>query len=436
MAAKQIVVIGAGIAGLTAAYRLQQAGHEVHVLEARDHVGGRMITIEWQGVRFDPGAEFITSADRRLLDLVRQLGVEDKLIKYSEEQTGFNVSVMRGGTVHPVNFMSIPSYLRWKGVSLGARLSMVKLIPYLLRSGRGDVYRPEIAPGDDTVGMEPFFYEKISGEMFEYWVEPTFDVFCSYTPDDISAKMLLLLFSSYLGQKLYTFEGGVGLLPETLAGRLDVTCNAAVSRVVLRADGSGATVHCQVDGQSRSFDAEIVLVAAPGDGVLNLFDEPRPAWRRFFPRVGYSRVGVVYHLAEGDDPALDKGGIMFPRKEGWRIGALGWERKPDGRVWAMSDLKAYLYDPSMSDNELKQIITAEVVRAVPAFAGKIREQMVYRWAHKVPKFPVGYLSALKAFKENPEEGPVYFCGDYLIGPNAGAALASGWQCADRVLAAL
>ncbi|MBS3754060.1 MAG: FAD-dependent oxidoreductase, partial [Anaerolineales bacterium] len=36
------LVIGAGIAGLTAAYQLQKRGLEVRVLEARDHVGGRM----------------------------------------------------------------------------------------------------------------------------------------------------------------------------------------------------------------------------------------------------------------------------------------------------------------------------------------------------------------------------------------------------------
>ena len=42
----------------------------------------------------------------------------------------------------------------------------------------------------------------------------------------------------------------------------------------------------------------------------------------------------------------------------------------------------------------------------------------------------------EAFKAQPQEGPVYFCGDCLIGPNTGAALASGWQCADRVMEAL
>ena len=40
------IVIGAGISGLTAAYQLKKAGLDVLVLEARENVGGRMITVE------------------------------------------------------------------------------------------------------------------------------------------------------------------------------------------------------------------------------------------------------------------------------------------------------------------------------------------------------------------------------------------------------
>jgi oxygen-dependent protoporphyrinogen oxidase len=432
MPAKHIVVIGAGIAGLTAAYRLQQAGHSVQVLEADARVGGRMITIHWQGLAIDPGAEFVTGADKMLLEMVQQLGIQDKLINYSEQQTGFNVSVMRGGKVHTVNFMSVASYLGWSGVSLGARLSMLKLLPHMLRSGRVNVYTPEEGPGDDRVTMEKFFYDKINGEMFEYWCQPTMDVFCGYTVDDLSARMLLMLFGSYLNQKLYTFQGGIGTFPDTLAGKLPVTLKAAARRIEPRRDGRGATVFYTVEGRPEKTDCDAVVLAVPGDAVLNLFESPPPAWEKFFPQVRFTRVGIVYHLLEGDDPALDEGGIMFPRQEPWQLSALGWKRRPDGGVLAMSDLKAHLYDPALSDEALKKVITAEAVRVVPQFAGHIKDQMVFRWTRKVPAYPPGFLTAIKAFKENPQEGPVYFCGDYLVGPNTGAALASGWLCAEKI----
>lgn len=433
MPSKHIVVVGAGIAGLTAAYRLQQAGHSVQVLEANSKVGGRMITIHWQGLAIDPGAEFVTGADKLLMDLVRHLEVEDKLINYSEQQTGFNVSVMRGGKVHTVNFMSIPSYFGWTGVSLGARLSMVKLLPHMLKSGKVNVYTPEEGPGDDTITMEKFFYDKINGEMFEYWCQPTMDVFCGYTVDDLSARMLLMLFGSYLNQKLYTFSGGIGFLPDTLASKLPVTLNATARRIETRPDGSGATVNYTVEGRSEKVDCDAVILAVPGDVVLPLFENPPASWQSFFPKVRFTRVGIVYHLLEGDDPALDEGGIMFPRQEPWKLSALGWKRRPDGRVLAMSDLKAHLYDPAMGDEDLRSLITEEALRAVPQFAGRIKDQMVFRWSRKVPAYPPGYLSAVKAFKQDAKEGPVYFCGDYLAGPNTGAALASGWFCVEKIL---
>lgn len=433
MSTREVIVIGAGIAGLAAAYRLQQAGLRVHVLEKQPYVGGRVITIHWHDYAIDPGAEFVSGAESYLLDLVQRLGIQDKLISYSKERAGFEVGVMRGGRVYKINFMMPLQFLTWQGISLPARLSLLKLVPYLIRYHRYDPYHPEDAPGDDTQTMEQFFYQKIGGELFEYWVEPMMDVFCGYTADDLSAKMMLLLFGNYLGTKLYTFVGGLGFFPEALAARLDVQTGARVVRVTIAPDGRSVRVEYEQDGRVALLDGDVAVVAVTGDAVLELFDEPRPAWRAFFPQVRYTRVGIVYHLIENDDPELDRGGIMFPRKEPWKLSALGWNRKPDGRIVAMSDLKSHLYDPRMSDQELRRTITEEVVRAMPAFEGRIVDQMVFRWQHKLPAMPPGYLSALKAFKDNPQEGPVYFCGDYLIAGSTGAALASGWQAAERVL---
>jgi oxygen-dependent protoporphyrinogen oxidase len=303
----------------------------------------------------------------------------------------------------------------------------------MTRYGWADVYHPENGPGIDDTTMEEFFYRKINGEMFEYWVEPTMDVFCGYQPHDLSSKMLLLLFGSYLSQKLFTFEEGIGFLPDTLADHLNVSLNAQVLKIELLQDKSGAKIHYRQDGETKKLDLDAVVMAVPGDAVLDLIEDPLPAWKEFFSRVQYTNVGIVYHLLQGDAPLFDEGGIMFPRKEDWKLSALGWKRRPDGRVLAMSDLKAHLYDPSVSDDELIAAITPQVIKAVPEFKDAIQDQMVFRWQRKVPTYPVGQLSAIKTFWENAGEGPLYFCGDYLIGPSAGSALASGWQCVDRLL---
>jgi monoamine oxidase len=68
-------VVGAGLSGLVAAYRLVQAGADVVVLEARRRVGGRVWRMDAGGLPFDAGAEAIDDAHRTILALADELEV-------------------------------------------------------------------------------------------------------------------------------------------------------------------------------------------------------------------------------------------------------------------------------------------------------------------------------------------------------------------------
>jgi monoamine oxidase len=72
----EVVVVGAGLAGLTAAREIDAAGASVVVLEARDRVGGRTYTSFANGVPLETGAQWIGSAQRRIVALAEELGVE------------------------------------------------------------------------------------------------------------------------------------------------------------------------------------------------------------------------------------------------------------------------------------------------------------------------------------------------------------------------
>src|SRR5579885_2166956 len=73
-----VVIIGAGVAGLTAAVELHQAGLRVIVLEARDRIGGRICTQHDRvtGVPIEYGAEFVHGKPPELLKLIRQAGLK------------------------------------------------------------------------------------------------------------------------------------------------------------------------------------------------------------------------------------------------------------------------------------------------------------------------------------------------------------------------
>ncbi|MGV9796464.1 flavin monoamine oxidase family protein [Mycobacterium sp. NPDC003449] len=71
-----VVVVGAGFAGLSAARDLVQLGHEVVVLEGRDRVGGRSSTTTIAGVPVDLGATFVGPTQDAVLKLAAEVGCE------------------------------------------------------------------------------------------------------------------------------------------------------------------------------------------------------------------------------------------------------------------------------------------------------------------------------------------------------------------------
>ncbi|MEW2078812.1 flavin monoamine oxidase family protein [Streptomyces sp. NPDC013433] len=71
-----VVVVGAGLAGLTAADQLSRAGHDVVVVEGRDRVGGRIHTVEVAGVPVDAGATWVAPHHAAVRDLARRFDCE------------------------------------------------------------------------------------------------------------------------------------------------------------------------------------------------------------------------------------------------------------------------------------------------------------------------------------------------------------------------
>ncbi|MBO3664853.1 flavin monoamine oxidase family protein [Microbacterium stercoris] len=73
---RDVVIVGAGPSGLTAATRLKAAGLTVAVLEARDRVGGRTWTDDIEGATLEIGGQWVSPDQEGLLELLEELGLE------------------------------------------------------------------------------------------------------------------------------------------------------------------------------------------------------------------------------------------------------------------------------------------------------------------------------------------------------------------------
>ena len=95
---RDVVIVGAGPSGLTAARQLKKAGLTVAVLEARDRVGGRTWTDTVDGAMLEIGGQWVSPDQTALLALLDELGLET----YSRYREGESVYIGADGT--PVRY--------------------------------------------------------------------------------------------------------------------------------------------------------------------------------------------------------------------------------------------------------------------------------------------------------------------------------------------
>lgn len=92
---RDVLIVGAGAAGLTAANELRKAGLSVAVLEARDRVGGRLWTDVIDGAMLEIGGQWVSPDQDALIETIDELGLET----YSRYREGDSVYIGPDGTV-------------------------------------------------------------------------------------------------------------------------------------------------------------------------------------------------------------------------------------------------------------------------------------------------------------------------------------------------
>lgn len=257
-----VIVIGAGFAGLAAARRASDAGLRPLVLEARDRVGGRVYTETHHGAAIDLGGQWLGPTQDRALALARELG----LSTYQQHVAGENVLDLDGrrrtftGTVPLVNPLALASigWAWWRLDQLAKQVPLDR--PWEARH----------AAAWDATTLESFLQantvSRTGRKILRYAMETVF----AADPADLSllhaafyirsGGNLDRLLSSVDGAQQDRIEGGMQRLAEGLAGKL--------APGALRLSSPARAVEQAADGvvvrtDRESFSARRAIVALP-----------------------------------------------------------------------------------------------------------------------------------------------------------------------------
>jgi protoporphyrinogen oxidase len=156
----KVAVIGAGMAGLTAAHRLVEEGHECDVYERWPGLGGQVATLDvGGGTLLERYYHHLFTSDRHIAALYRELGMDDAI-----EWIPSSVAMFRDGESYPFN--SPTDLLRFKPLSLRSRLRMGWAV-LMLQLRAGDVTPFESITAKDWIldRMGTEVWEKVWGPL-------------------------------------------------------------------------------------------------------------------------------------------------------------------------------------------------------------------------------------------------------------------------------
>ena len=137
--AADVIVIGAGVAGLSAATALAESGRQVLVLEARGQLGGRATAFADRstGELVDNGQHVLLGCYRETFRLLHRIGAADRVRVQPSLEVAYLDGDGRRSTLRcpplPSPFHLLAGVMRWDALSWRERLSVLRLAPALVR---------------------------------------------------------------------------------------------------------------------------------------------------------------------------------------------------------------------------------------------------------------------------------------------------------------
>ncbi len=464
--AGHVLVVGGGISGLAAAFRLVTGGARVTLLESSDRLGGKLYADEIAGVPVDLGAESMLARRPEAVELAREVGIGDEL----EPPATARAALWTRGRLRPMpggHIMGVPG-------DLGPLSASGVLSPAGLARLPLDHVLPRTEIGDD-VAIGEYVAARLGREVVDRLVEPLLGGVYAGNAYQISLRAAVphlyeaarrrrslieavrdsqrraAAAAGQGGPVFMGVRGGVGRLPLAVAqacraAGADIRTRAAVRE--LRRTASGWQAVVEGTGGRSVLAAEAVLLAVPAPVAARLLAAESPAAAAELGTVEYASMALVtmafrrrdlLNMPQGSGflvPSVDRNTIkastFSSRKWGW-LDKAGTDtfvlRTSVGRYGEEDDL-------AWDDTDLVRLSREDLAAATGISAAPVAAR-VTRWDGGLPQYPVGHPERVNRIREQVAKLPgIAVCGALYDGVGIPACVASARKAADQTLRAL
>ena len=450
---KKIVVVGAGVTGLTVAYRLLKSGgnFEVVVLESEKQTGGKLKTSRFAGLLLDEGADAFLARVPWAKDLFDEIGISEEFVSPSSR----SASIWINGSLEPLPSPNV----------LGIPLDPDSLPSQLLNSDdalkikQGGKPSKAIPEGTD-VSIGSLVRDCVGDSVFELFVDPLLGGINAGVVDEMSCETMApqLLEAARHEEGLitalreaqqnsdpespvfYTHPNGMGHIVEKLTEQISGS---------IRKDSNVVSINHTnkqwvLETNAGSETADAVVLATSAQNAAKLLTSVSPTSSSRLSDIEHASVSLVSFAFKNSDINIpkDQSGFLVPRSAGMLMTACSfsgnkWAHLDDGSQTLIRVSSGRADDQRhdrLSDEELVEHLTDDLAVTLGLDSQPL-EFRVTRWPTALAQFKIGHSQRMKETIDLlADEAPgVFISGSYHFGVGIPASVRSGNEAAVSVI---
>lgn len=447
-----IAVVGAGLTGLTAAYRLRRRGHRVVVYEATSRIGGAIKSERREGYLAELGPNTLAAPQAAVGALLTELGLDAS--RLAALPTARNRYVVRRGRLIRLP-TSPPELLTTRLLSNGAKLAIFG--------------EPLVDAADSPLeeSVAAFVRRRFNQEVVDYIANPFLAGIFAGDPEQLSVRHAMPQLHSLerthgsvmrawvqmmkarreagqagaLAAGVISFRDGLQEIPEAIGRKLSTEIRLRARVTQLRSSPRGWTVGAAFQ-TPELYDG--VVYAAPAHSLdeidLDLTGGERLSTLASILHPPVAVLALGFRREQVSHP-LDGFGFLTPEVERRRVlgavfsSSLFEGRAPEGHVM-LTVFVGGTRDPDLVQAD-PQTLTARVlddIRPLLGTRGDPTFRQVQVWPKAIPQYVLGYGRFKEIADEVERRNPgLVLAGTYRDGVSLGDAMISGEQAAGRTI---